>query len=729
MNAYPLPTSAALSNNLVTVPDAHPGLEPVRRAPRPHPERARQLPRPLLLVEDGDHEPVHLPRRAAAGVSKAVGLGNEDTFAGTSGLVAQHAVLGWVHVFSPRLVLDTRVGYNQLRPRLRAGRRRGRRRSSASSSGCPTRTSRTSRTASRSSAPAATRASARAARCRSCATRTRYQLVANLTYAADKHTIKAGFDVRRRHMGEFQTNRGNGRFNFSPNITNNPANNTGGHVMASFLLGAPSLIEQDYLLADVAIRGTEYGFYVADDWRASVQADPEPRAALRARHAVHREGRTSGRSFDPDTATVLVAGRNGVSETAGVKTFYKAFAPRLGLRLPARRPAPSCAAGRASSGTRRATAATSCACTATCPSAPSTASTPATSSCRRRVSDGFPTIPAAQPRHRRQPERQRHRRRSGLPARLRAAVQPHRRARAGLARCCSRRPTSATRAATSTPPTTSTRRCPDRARSTTAGRSSPCVPRLADVTWAVSDGTADYHALQFSAEKRLSHGLGGLLAYTWSPFHRHRGPELRRRRRRSPAPGPAQPPGRPRQLAVRHPPSAHHRRELPAALRQGPALAERRRRRRLPARRMAGRTPSPPSRPGSPFTPTLNAAVANTGTGSRPDRIGDGGTLVGSHRGPLVRHRGLRHARQLHLRQRRPQHPLRAGAGELRLLALQGLPRERPREGPVPRRGLQPLQPPAVRPAERGHRRRQRRDHHRIVGTPRQIQFGAKVVF
>ena len=27
---------------------------------------------------------------------------------------------------------------------------------------------------------------------------------------------------------------------------------------------------------------------------------------------------------------------------------------------------------------------------------------------------------------------------------------------------------------------------------------------------------------------------------------------------------------------------------------------------------------------GLPFTPTLNAATVNTGTGSRPDRIGDG---------------------------------------------------------------------------------------------------------
>ncbi len=71
-------------------------------------------------------------------------------------------------------------------------------------------------------------------------------------------------------MGEFQTNRGNGRFNFSPNITNNPANNSGGNSMASFLLGAPSLIEQDYLLAsDVGMRSTEYSAYVGDDWRAT----------------------------------------------------------------------------------------------------------------------------------------------------------------------------------------------------------------------------------------------------------------------------------------------------------------------------------------------------------------------------------------------------------------------------------------------------------------------------
>ena len=109
-------------------------------------------------------------------------------------------------------------------------------------------------------------------------------------------------------MGEFQTNRGNGRFNFTPNITNNPANNTGGHVMAAFLLGAPSLIEQDYLLADAAIRTTEYGVYVADDWRATETLTLN----LGLRYELDTpptEASNQWANFDPITATVLVAGR------------------------------------------------------------------------------------------------------------------------------------------------------------------------------------------------------------------------------------------------------------------------------------------------------------------------------------------------------------------------------------------------------------------------------------
>ena len=82
-----------------------------------------------------------------------------------------------------------------------------------------------------------------------------FQYAGNLTWVKAAHTVKFGGDVRRRQLTEYQTNRGNGRFNFSPSITNNPENNSGGNSIASFLLGAPSLIEQDYLLAWVGIRG------------------------------------------------------------------------------------------------------------------------------------------------------------------------------------------------------------------------------------------------------------------------------------------------------------------------------------------------------------------------------------------------------------------------------------------------------------------------------------------
>ena len=69
---------------------------------------------------------------------------------------------------------------------------------------------------------------------------------------------------------------------------------------------------------------------VADDWRATQKLTLN----LGLRYELDTpfsEESNQWASFDPTTATVLVAGRNGVSETAGVKTFKKAFAPRLGF--------------------------------------------------------------------------------------------------------------------------------------------------------------------------------------------------------------------------------------------------------------------------------------------------------------------------------------------------------------------------------------------------------------
>ena len=376
----------------------------------------------------------------------------------------------------------------------------------------------------------------------------------------DKHTLKAGFDIRRRHMGEFQTNRGNGRFNFSPNITNNPANNTGGHAMASFLLGAPSLIEQDYLLVDVAIRWTEYGLYVADDWRADSTLTLNLGTALRARYAA-TETSDAWANFDPTTATVLVAGRNGVSETAGVKTFKKMFAPRLGF---AYRLAQHTVV-RGGAGifwNTPGTAATPCACTGTCRSDRSTASILAISSSAGASATAFQRFRMLDLSLADNP--------SGsvigvdpeLSARVRRAVQSDA-SNTSLPRSLLLKTSYVGNIGRHLDTTYNLNQAVPGPGAVNNRRPFFAVrPTLADVTWAVSDGMASYHALQFSAEKRLVARIERLAFVHVGPFHRHGGSKLRRRRRRTVATGSTQSRRRPRQLAIRHAPSTDDRLEL-----------------------------------------------------------------------------------------------------------------------------------------------------------------------
>jgi outer membrane receptor protein involved in Fe transport len=619
INAYPLPTSTALANNLVTTPTRTQDWNQFDvRIDHTHSDRNNFLGRyswsKTTTVNPYTFTAVQLP-----GVSKPVGLGNEDTFAGPSDLLAEHAVFGWVHVFSPRLVLDSRGGYNHFnleftQADVAPGDQLG------EQLGVPNANQQDSQNGIPIFSPAGYTGIGQSRSLPILRHEKTFQYVTNLVFAGDHHTIKTGFDVRRRHMGEFQTNRGNGRFNFSPNITNNPANNTGGHVMASFLLGAPSLIEQDYLLADAAIRNTEYGIYVADDWRASSKLTLN----LGLRYELDTppsETSNQWANFDPTTATVLVAGRNGVSETAGVKTFTRAFAPRLGF---AYQLAPHTVvrggagifwntAGHGGNVLRL---------QRHVPFGPIYSFNPGTQFVTQRVSDGFPTIPrldltladnpsgsviGVDPNY--QP---------GYAEQFNLTVEHElpwslllktsyvgnlgrhldttynlNQAVPGTGPVNNRRPFFAVR------------------------------PTLADVTWAVSDGTASYHALQFSATKRLSHGLSGLLSYTFGHAVDTVGQSFG-----GGADGPL--PQDPRnRLADRGNSPFDIRHRLTIAWNYALPFGE-------GHRWLSGGGPAEyvlggwqvnginTFQTGLPFTPTLNAPTVNTGTGSRPDRIGDG---------------------------------------------------------------------------------------------------------
>jgi outer membrane receptor protein involved in Fe transport len=619
MNAYPAPSSSALSNNLVTTPTRTQDWNQFDvRIDHTQSERNNFLAR-YSWSKTATTNPYTFPAVELAGVSKAVGLGNEDTFAGTSGLVAQHAVLGWVHVFSPRLVLDSRVGYNRFdldfaQAGVAAGDELG------EQLGVPNANQQEEQNGIPIFSPAGYTGIGQSRSLPILRDERTFQYVANLTYAADKHTFKAGLDVRRRHMGEFQTNRGNGRFNFGPNITNNPANNTGGHAMASFLLGAPSLIEQDYLLADVAIRGTEYGVYVADDWRATSKLTLN----LGLRYELDTpfsERANQWASFDPNTATVLVAGRNGVSETAGIKTFKKALAPRLGFAYQLG-PHTVVRGGAGIFWNTPGHGGNVLRLHRHLPFGPIYSFNPGNQFVTRRVSDGFPTIPPLnlafadnptgsvigvdpdyQPGYAQQFNLTFQRELpwslllkasyvGNLGRHLDTAYNLNQ-AVPGSGPVNNRRPFFAVR------------------------------PGLADVTWAVSDGTSDYHAFQFSAEKRLTHGFGGLLSYTWGHSIDTVGQSFG-----GGADGPL--PQDPRnRLADRGNSPFDIRHRLTIAWTYQLPFGKGRRWLNgdgLAAYLLGGWQINGINtfQTGLPFTPTLNAATVNTGTGSRPNRVGEG---------------------------------------------------------------------------------------------------------
>src|SRR5262249_16004379 len=103
-----------------------------------------------------------------------------------------------------------------------------------------------------------------------------------------------------------------------------------GNSFASFLLGYPQSTTRGYLLVWPGKRTWEYSWYIQDDWRVS------PRLTLNIglRYDVftpYTEVANRISNVDPYTGKILIAGRDGVSDTAGVMTDRNNFAPRFGF--------------------------------------------------------------------------------------------------------------------------------------------------------------------------------------------------------------------------------------------------------------------------------------------------------------------------------------------------------------------------------------------------------------
>jgi len=155
------------------------------------------------------------------------------------------------------------------------------------------------------------------------------QYQASLTKTAGAHNIKFGAGVILRRFGATQSQQPNGLWTYDNQLTRS-ATGTGGNALASFLLGLPTQVQRSHTPFEPRYHTNEPSAYVQDDWRAKSWLTLN----LGVRYDVftpftEEQNRLS--NLDVAAGRVLVAGVNGVSKTAGVKTDYSNIGPRLGF--------------------------------------------------------------------------------------------------------------------------------------------------------------------------------------------------------------------------------------------------------------------------------------------------------------------------------------------------------------------------------------------------------------
>lgn len=274
--------------------------------------------------------PSTLPPVMLPGLSKPINLGDEGSFAGTAFQPAQHAAASYIRVISPRLVNEFRAGYSRFRADYTAdqyepGGGLGNKFGIANSNATPNEQNFPIFSPSNYFGIGQTRSLPIFRR------ENGFQYLDNMSMTLGKHTLKWGADFRRRQLTVYQTNLGNGRFNFNNAFTDSRQNgNAGGDTMATFLLGYPTLTGHDYTFNWPGERGSEVGLYVADDWRISRKLTLN--LGLRwDYYSPFSEVANRWSNFNVRSGKLDIAGANGVDKYAGVKPYYKNFGPRVGF--------------------------------------------------------------------------------------------------------------------------------------------------------------------------------------------------------------------------------------------------------------------------------------------------------------------------------------------------------------------------------------------------------------
>lgn len=156
-----------------------------------------------------------------------------------------------------------------------------------------------------------------------------FQLNGVVTKTHGSHNFRVGASFIARQFTVFQSAQPLGVLTFDTRLTDNGAGQ-GGNGLASFLLGYPSQTQRAHSLVYPRYRTDEISGFVQDDWRATDWLTLN----LGVRYDIFTPFREKGNqisNFDVPSAKIIIAGRDGISETAGVATDYGSVAPRLGF--------------------------------------------------------------------------------------------------------------------------------------------------------------------------------------------------------------------------------------------------------------------------------------------------------------------------------------------------------------------------------------------------------------
>jgi hypothetical protein len=144
-----------------------------------------------------------------------------------------------------------------------------------------------------------------------------YQIGGTLFYTHGNHALKFGGGIIRRHAFKQQDNNGEGNFTFRAGYP-------------GLLTGIFSAATRNNSIVPQYFRTYDSNFFVQDDWRFKSKLTLN----LGLRYDIYTpytEANNSMSNFDPDAATLALAGVGGVSSTANVVTDYRGIQPRFGF--------------------------------------------------------------------------------------------------------------------------------------------------------------------------------------------------------------------------------------------------------------------------------------------------------------------------------------------------------------------------------------------------------------